>query len=103
MCLNYFKSHIYLHIMLFMQTLAYGGFCQLTLDKYATSLKMVDECGNKWMCILAYGRQPYEHFKIGGGWKRMVDASGISKGAHIMVGTPAAGDNRTVYFMVINN
>jgi hypothetical protein len=62
---------------------------------------MVDECGNKWMCSLVYGTRSYEHFKIGGGWKRMVDARRLCRGAHVMVGTPTAGDNKTIYFRVI--
>ncbi|KEH41262.1 hypothetical protein MTR_1g047540 [Medicago truncatula] len=83
--------------------LAFGGFCALTLDKITTSLKLVDDYGNKWMCTLVYGTIPYRHFKIGGGWKKVVDVRGITGGCHVMICAPADGMNETLYFRTIAN
>jgi len=55
------------------------------------------------MCTLLYGTIPYKHFKIGGGWKQMVDARGITAGCHVMIGAPADGINQTLYFRVIHH
>jgi hypothetical protein len=84
-----------------MQILAAGGFCRLTLNKRSTSVKLVDDFGNAWYCTLVYGRHKYAHFKIGGAWKRMVDARGIGRGSHIILGAPKFGSNDTVYFSLI--
>ena len=57
-------------------------------------------CGNKWKCMTIYGTRPYNHLKIGGGWKRMVEARRISIGTNIKLGAPAAGDNDKLYLVV---
>ncbi|KEH33753.1 hypothetical protein MTR_3g452180 [Medicago truncatula] len=83
--------------------LAFFGFCKLTLCKGTTSINLVDECGNKWMCTVVYGTRPYKHFKIGGGWKRMVDARGLGIGCIVKLGAPADGSNQKLYFKVIRH
>jgi len=55
----------------------------------------VDECGNRWICTVVYATKPYKHFKIGGEWKRMVDARGLSAGCRVMLGAPTDGINET--------
>ena len=49
-------------------------------DTASTSVKMVDECGNCWDCVLIFGTAPYEHCKIGGQWKRFVEARMLCEG-----------------------
>jgi len=63
----------------------------------------VDECGNKWVCRVVYGTKPYKHFRIGGGWKRMVDARGLGRGCTVRLGAPTDGRNQTFYFRVIHH
>jgi hypothetical protein len=46
-------------------------FCQTALDMRTKYVRMVDDCGNIWFCIVLFETRPYYHFKIGGGWKRM--------------------------------
>lgn len=84
----------------FFQKLFYQGFCQLTLGKKSTSVLLIDDCGNKWNCITIYGTRPYNHLKIGGGWKRMVDARRIKVGTNIKIGAPYAGNNDKIYLIV---
>jgi hypothetical protein len=49
--------------------LPYEEFGEKAFEKKMTKIKIVDECGNIWSCIL----------KIGGEWKRMVVAWRIVK------------------------
>jgi len=81
--------------------LADVGFSQLALHPGITSLKMVDECGNKWMCMVTYATVPYAHYNIGDGFKRMLDARRIRRGSYVMFGASFAGYNDTFYFRVI--
>jgi len=63
----------------------------------------VDECGNIWDCtLIIYGRHPYAHFNIGGGFKLMVVARRLFEGGHIMVGASVVGANDTLYFRVVH-
>lgn len=66
------------------------------------ALRLVDECGNLWECSLPFGRFPFPHFDIGGGFKRMVMARRIGEGSHVMVGAPVVGSNATMFFRVIS-
>ena len=65
-----------------------------------TSLTMIDDCENKWSCITIFGSRPHHHIKLGGGWKRMVDARRIEVGAIVKVGFPHADKNDTIYIYV---
>jgi len=47
--------------------------------------------------------KPYKHFRIGGGWKRMVDARGLGRGCTVRLGAPTNGRNQTFYFRVIHH
>jgi len=44
----------------------------MALDRGTTAVDMVDENGNIWNCTLEFSETPHDHFKIGGGWGRMV-------------------------------
>jgi hypothetical protein len=82
--------------MLF-QELAYIGFCELTLDRRSTVLKLVDDSGNKWDCTVIFYTSPYLYFKVGGGFSRMLLARRLKDGCHIMVGAPVVGSNGTLF------
>nr|ABD32737.1 hypothetical protein MtrDRAFT_AC150777g12v1 [Medicago truncatula] len=43
------------------------------LDTLLTIVNIIDDCGNIWVCELTFATIPYEHFKIGGRWKREVE------------------------------
>lgn len=77
------------------------GFSQLALDKRSTSLKLVDECGNIWACTIQYVRGRDAHFRVGGGWNRMVKARGLGDGVRIIVGAPYVGRNEKLFFSVV--
>jgi len=62
------------NVYFFSQMLKYEGRCAQILDNDATTVKMVDDCGNCWDCVLMFGLTPYEHCKIGREWKRFVEA-----------------------------
>jgi hypothetical protein len=80
--------------------LIYQGLCDLTIGKKTTSLTMIDDCGNKWNCITVFGTRPHHHIKLGGGWKRMVQARKLEEGVMVKVGFPHAGMNDTIYIQV---
>jgi len=84
--------------IVFLQTLEYAGFCELSLENKNSIIKIIDDCGNRWDCIVIYQSLTDKKFKIGGQWKRMVDARRIKLGAYIMLGAPIAGNNKTIYF-----
>jgi len=83
--------------------LLHEGFCQQTLDKASTLLKLVDDCGNLWECILVFGSDPYEHCRIGGAWKRFIDARNLYEGCKVKIGAPVGGNNSTLYIQVYVN
>lgn len=70
------------------------------MDKKTTALVLVGDCGNSWNCIVIYGSRPFNHFKIGGQWKRMIKARRIPEGTRIKVGAPVARNNETLYLNV---
>jgi hypothetical protein len=72
------------------QMLLYQGHCEQMLDRGATSVKLVDGCGNVWECILIFGTAPYDHCRIGGQWKRFVDERNLYECVKIRLGAPAA-------------
>jgi len=83
--------------------LRYEGRCAQILDNDATIVKMVDDCGNCWDCVLMFGSTPYEHCKIGGEWKWFVEARRLYEGARVRIGAPIAGSNNTIYVTVVPN
>lgn len=80
----------------------YEGRCEQIIDKAATTVKLVDECRNAWDCVLMFGSTPYEHCKIGGMWKRFVDARKIFEGVRMRFAALVVGNNSTVY-VTMNN
>jgi hypothetical protein len=83
--------------------LIYEGKVETMLDRATTSLKLVDDCGNRWECLLIFGTVPYDHCMIGGEWKRFVEARKLCEGVRIRLGVPMAGVNDTVYLTVVAN
>jgi len=73
------------------------------LDTSSTSVKIVDDCGNLWDCDLIFGTAPFEHCKIGGQWKRFVEARRLREGVKIKLGAPMAGINDIIYLGVVYN
>jgi len=61
---------------------------------------MIDDCGNKWNCITIFGTMPHHHIKLGGGWKRMVQARRFEEGVMVKVGFPHSGMTNTIYIQV---
>ena len=71
------------------------------MDIRTTSIKLVDDCGNGWDCVLIFGSTPYQHAMIGGQWKHFMDARRLREGVQIKLGVPMAGENDTIYLIVI--
>ncbi|KAK2373612.1 hypothetical protein QL285_074640 [Trifolium repens] len=44
--------------------LPYEDFGEKALHKTTTTLHLVDDCGNKWNCVLIFGSFLYKHFKL---------------------------------------
>jgi hypothetical protein len=80
--------------------LPYTGFCEQCLDKRNKTLVLIDDNGNKWDCTLVVGTLIQANWRIGGQWKRMVDARKIKPGAYMIIGAPMHGNNTTAYFSV---
>jgi hypothetical protein len=80
--------------------LPYEDFGERALKKTTTTLNLVDDCGNKWNCVLIYGSFPYKHFKIGGEWKRLVAARRLEVGDHITVGGYVRENNEDLYLLI---
>jgi len=78
----------------------YKGLYDLTIAKKTTSLTMIGDCGNKWNCITIFGTMPHHHIKLGGGWKRMVQARRLEEGVMVKVGFSHTGMNDTIYIQV---
>jgi len=83
-----------------LQELSLIGFCEFVLD-VTTTLKIVDDNDNVRDCTLIYDNINYAHFKIGGGWKRIVLARNLRQGSRILLGAPSARKNETLYLRVI--
>lgn len=81
--------------------LIYTGNVAQMLDTSATNVKIVDDCGNVWDCDLIFGTLPYEHCRIGGQWKRFVEARRLREGVKIRLGAPMAGMNDFIYLDVV--
>jgi hypothetical protein len=81
--------------------LIYEGEVAQMMDIGTTSIKLVDDCGNGWDCVLIFGSTPYQHAIIGGQWKRFVDARRLREEVQIRLGVPMAGENDTIYLTVI--
>lgn len=73
------------------------------LDTSATNVKFVDDCGNVWDCDLIFGTLPYEHCRMGGQWKRFVEARRLREGVKIRLGALKAGMNELIYLDVVYN
>lgn len=84
-----------------MQILIYTGNVAQMLDTSATNVKIVDDCGNVWDCDLIFRTLPYEHCRIGGQWKRFVEARRLREGVKIRLGAPMAGMNDFIYLDVV--
>jgi hypothetical protein len=65
-----------------------------------TTLKLVDDCGHQWNCLLVFVSFPYKHFKLGGEWKRFVAASRLNVGDHIQVRRQVGGNDGNLYLTV---
>jgi hypothetical protein len=83
--------------------LIYEGNVAQMLDTASTSVKMVDECANSWDCVLIFGTAPYEHCKVGGEWKRFVEARRLREGVRTRLGAPMVGKNDTIFVTVVYN
>lgn len=83
--------------------LKYEGRVQQVINMAATTVKLVDDYENEWDCVLMFGLTPYEHCKIGGSWKRFVDAHKFFEGVRIMICAQVVGNNSTLYVTVIEN
>jgi len=83
--------------------LRHEGRCSWILDDAQNIMKMVDDCGNSWDCVLTFGKTPYEHCKLSGEWKRFVEGRRICKGVRLRIGAPVDGPNQTIYVSVIPN
>jgi len=86
-----------------LQELSYLGFFEVVLDMTTTTLKIMDDNGNVWGCTMMYDNTDYAHYKIGGGWKRMVLAHKLHQGSCILLSAPVDEKNKTLYLRVIHN
>jgi len=85
----------------FLQMLIYTGDISQMLDTSTTNVKIVDDCGNIWDCDLIFGTIPYEHCRIGGQWKRLVEACRLREDVKIRLGAPMAAMNDFIYLDVV--
>lgn len=86
-----------------MQILLYTGNVPQMLDTLKTTVNIIDDCGNLWVCELTFATFPYEHFKIGRRWNRFVEARRLREGVKIRGGAPMVGSHDTIYLDVIYN
>jgi len=87
----------------FLQTLNYTGNIAQMVDTSTTNVKIVDDCSNIWDCDLIFGTLPYEQCRIGGQWKRFVEARRLREGVKIILGAPMAAMNDFLYLNVVYN
>ncbi|KEH36616.1 PIF1-like helicase [Medicago truncatula] len=66
--------------------LLYTGNVPQMLDTLKTTVNIIDDCGNLWVCELNFATFPYEHFKIGRRWNRFVEARRLREGVKIRRG-----------------
>ncbi|XP_024636431.1 ATP-dependent DNA helicase PIF1 [Medicago truncatula] len=64
--------------------LLYTGNVPQMLDTLKTTVNIIDDCGNLWVCELNFVTFPYEHFKIGRRWNRFVEARRLREGVKII-------------------
>ncbi|XP_024633538.2 uncharacterized protein [Medicago truncatula] len=83
--------------------LLYTGNVPQMLDTLLTTVNIIDDCGNRWVCELTFATFPYEHFKIGRRWNRFVEARRLREGVKIRGGAPMVGSHDTIYLDVIYN
>lgn len=86
-----------------MQILLYTGNVPQMLGTLKITVNIIDDCANIWVCELTFATIPYEHFKIGGHWKRFVEARRLREGVKIRGGAPMVGTHDTIYLDVIYN
>ncbi|WJX32936.1 non-specific serine/threonine protein kinase [Trifolium repens] len=98
--IEYEKKLIYYDINDGFLILPYEDFGEKALHKTTTTLNLIDDCGNKWNCVLIFGCFPYKHFKIGGEWKRLVAARRLEVGDHITVGGYKREKNEDFYLLI---
>ncbi|MCI02353.1 replication protein A1-like protein [Trifolium medium] len=79
--------------------LPYDGFGEYAFEEDATTIKLVDDCGNKWNCTLVYVTFPFKHFKVGGEWSRLVAARRLAVGESVTVGAQANGHSQAIYLL----
>ncbi|GAU47041.1 hypothetical protein TSUD_239990 [Trifolium subterraneum] len=94
------KALTYYDVSTGLLTLPYDGFGEFVFEEAATSIRLVDECGNLWTCDLTLLTFPCKHFKIGGDWSRMVSTRRLSIGVSVKIGAPAGDHNESIYFML---
>jgi hypothetical protein len=87
----------------FLQILIYTETIAQMLDTSLTNVRIVDDCGNVWDFDLIFGTLPYEHCRIGGHWKRFVEARRLREGVKIRLGALNAGMNECIYLDVVYN
>ena len=85
----------------FLKMLNYTGNIAQMLDTSTTNVKIVDDCGNIWVYDLNFGTVPYEHCRMGGQWKRFVEARRLRESVKIRLGTPMAAIDDFIYLDVV--
>ena len=95
-------SLLIFHLILsFSKVHAYVGFSIMCLDTSSTSIKLVDEHGNRWNCTIQFVPCNDARFLICSGWNKMVKARGLKDGDRVVIGAPGVGSNETLYCIVI--
>ncbi|AES98289.1 transmembrane protein, putative [Medicago truncatula] len=82
--------------------LIYEGEVAKMMDIGTTSIKLVDDCGNGWGCVLIFGSTPYQHAMIGGMWKCFVDVHRLRKWGKIRLGVSMVGENDKIYSLLVS-
>jgi len=90
-----------LHGFLILQIILYTGNVSQMLDTLKTNVNIIDDCGNIWVCELTFATIPYEHFKIGGHWKKVCGSSQAPWRCEDQRGFPMVGSHDTIYVDVI--
>ncbi|XP_045802510.1 uncharacterized protein LOC123896122 [Trifolium pratense] len=98
--LSYEKSLTYFDVTDGYLMLPHHGFGEYAFHRGLTSVKLVDDYGNAWICSLICGTFPIKHFKVGGEWSRLVAARRLTAGSVITIGAQPDADNETLYLIL---
>ncbi|WJX15146.1 non-specific serine/threonine protein kinase [Trifolium repens] len=97
---EYEKTLTYYDVCTGFLVLPYNSFGRDAFDEATTSIRLVDDCGNAWVCDLIFVTFPCKYYKVGGEWNRMVVTKRLSIGDVIRVGVQ--GGHSECLYLTLN-